>query len=118
MRAILATLILAFPAHAETAYTWGVLEGYQSSITLQPTTAPGAVAQVTFRNKTVHSDELVTFTLDLDGLAVEVTALVGRGLTPDRMEVTPPPGFIAVPPELDVSEDTDGTILIYEYVGF
>ena len=27
---------------------------------------------------------------DLDGLAVTVDALVGRGLTPDRMTVTPP----------------------------
>jgi hypothetical protein len=73
---------------------------------------------VVFINKTVHSDEMVSFVLDLDGLAVTVDALVGRGLTPDRMTVHPPDGFIAVPPELDVAEDQDGVILILPFLGY
>lgn len=118
MRHAVLTLLLALPASAETSHTWGMLEGYTSTIVLQPTDAPGAVAEVMFDNKTVHVDENVTFALTLDGLTVEVYAQVGRGLTPDRMTVEAPPGFIAVPPELDVAEDDVGVILLYRYLGF
>ena len=115
MRHAVLTLLLALPASAETTHGWA---GGYSHITIRPTTAPGAVAEVVFDNKTVHTDENVTFALTLDGLTVEVYAQVGRGLTPDRMTVEAPPGFIAVPPELDVAEDQVGTILLYRYLGF
>jgi hypothetical protein len=91
---------------------------YPSTITIEPTTAPGAVAQVTFVNATVHADETVTFDLTLDGLTVTVEALVGRGLTPDRMTVIPPDGYYAEPSEMDVEEDGVGTIIVYPYLGF
>lgn len=115
MRAILASLALALPASAETQHLWA---GGYSSIVIQPTDAPGAVAQIVFTNRTVHSDKLERFDLTLDGLTVSVEALVGRGLTPDRMTVLVPPGYPADPPELDVAEDSTGRILIYEWVGF
>ena len=118
MKVAAALFAAALPAHADNVHTWGYFPEYASTITLQPTDAPGAVAEVVFVNKTVHSDEMVSFVLDLDGLAVTVDALVGRGLTPDRFTVHPPDGFIAVPPELDVAEDQDGVILVYPYVGF
>lgn len=107
---------LALPAQAGDTRTWGT-PFYQSTITLRPTEAPGAVAEVTFDNKTVHTDQDVTFTLDMDGLSVEVFAQVGRGLTPDRITVFPPDGFIAVPQEIDVPEDDVGRVLIYEWAG-
>jgi hypothetical protein len=112
-----AALIFALPAGAETQHMWGS-RFYPSTITLEPTTAPGAVAQVTFVNATVHADETVTFDLTLDGLTVTVEALVGRGLTPDRMTVIPPDGYYAEPPEMDVEEDGVGTIIVYPYLGF
>ena len=117
MRGILATLTLlcALPAGAETQHMWA---GGYSSIAIQPTDAPGAVAEIVFDNRTVHSDTLERFDLTLDGLTVTVEALVGRGLTPDRMTVLVPPGYLADPPELDVAEDSTGRILIYEWVGF
>lgn len=118
MRHAVLTLLLAMPASAETTHGWGMLEGYTSTIVLQPTDAPGAVAQVTFDNKTVHVDENVTFALTLDGLTVEVYAQVGRGLTPDRMTVEAPDGYIAIPASLDVAEDDIGVILLYRYLGF
>jgi hypothetical protein len=117
MRSILLTLLCAVPAGAETQHMWGS-RLYPSTITLEPTTAPGAVAQVTFVNATVHADETVTFDLTLDGLTVTVDALVGRGLTPDRMTVTPPTGFIAVPPEVDVEEGGVGVVLILPWLGY
>lgn len=117
MRWLVAAALLALPAAADTTHTWGS-PLYSSTIAIQPTEAPGAVAEVVFDNKTVHVDEDVVFALTLDGLTVEVYAQVGRGLTPDRMTITPPDGFIAVPSELDVAEDQVGTILLYRYLGF
>jgi hypothetical protein len=117
MRGILATLTLlcALPAGAETQHMWA---GGYSSIAIQPTDAPGAVAEIVFDNRTVHSDTLERFDLTLDGLTVTVEALVGRGLTPDRMSVTVPDGYIAVPPDLDVAEDEVGVILVLPFLGF
>ncbi len=117
MRAIIASLILALPASAQDTHTWGS-SFYPSTIVLEPTTAPGAVAQVSFDNKTVHRDERVTFDLTLGDLTVTVEALVGRGLTPDTFTVTPPPGYFAVPESLDVNEDDTGTILIIPFLGY
>ena len=117
MRAIIASLILSLPAAAQDTHTWGS-PFYPSTITLEPTTVQGAVAQVVFDNKTVHRDEEVTFPLTMGDMTVTVTALVGRGLTPDRMSVEPPVGYIAEPPEIDVAEDEVGRIVIREYLGF
>ena len=116
--AVIAALLWGSPLRAETAHIWGFLPDYQSKISLEPTTAPGAVAQVVFDNKTVHSDEQVTFNLTLDGLTVSVEALVGRGLTPDTFEVIPPEGFYAVPNVLDVAEDQIGVILVLPFLGY
>ena len=118
MRYAVLTLLLALPASAETTHGWGMLEGYTSTIVLQPTQAPGAVAEVVFDNKTVHVDEDVVFALTLDGLTVEVYAQVGRGLTPDRMTVEAPEGYLAIPASLDVAEDDIGVILIVPFLGF
>lgn len=102
MRGLVAAAFLALPASAETTHGWA---GGYSHITIRPTTAPGAVAEVIFANRTVHSDDDLTFSLTLDGLTVEVYAQVGRGLTPDRMTVEAPDGYIAIPASLDVAED-------------
>lgn len=107
---------LVTPVLAETVHSWGPA-GYSSTITLQPTTAPEAVAELVFDNKAVHNDEAVTFVLELDGLEVTVDALVGRGLTPDRMTVSVPVGYIAVPPEIDVPEDEVGRVLVIPWTG-
>lgn len=114
--ALLFSVALAVPCAAQDRHSWGGAF-YQSTITLQPTDAPGAVAEVVFDNRTVHVDEFATFDLTLDGLTVTVEALVGRGLTPDRMTVIPPPGYIADPPEIDVPEEQIGRVLIREWLG-
>ena len=115
MRGLVAAAFLAMPASAETTHGWA---GGYSHITIRPTTAPGAVAEVIFANRTVHSDDDLTFSLTLDGLTVDVHALVGRGLTPDRITVEAPEGYLAIPASLDVAEEKDGVILLYRYLGF
>ena len=115
--AIIAALFWASPLRAETVHSWGS-QHHGSTSSLEPTTAPGAVAQVTFDNRTVHADERVTFDLTLNGMTVTVEALVGRGLTPDRMTVIAPEGFYADPPEIDVPEDEIGVVLILPFLGY
>lgn len=117
MRHALLTLILALPASAQDTHTWGSAF-YPSTIVLEPTTAPGAVAQVSFDNRTVHRDERVTFNLTMGELTVTVEALVGRGLAPDTFTVTPPDGYLAVPESMDVAEDDVGVILVVPFLGY
>jgi hypothetical protein len=109
--------MLAMPVNAETTHTWGS-PFYASTITILPTDKPGAVAEVVFDNRTVHPDEKSRFDLTLGDLTVTVIALVGRGLTPDRMTIIPPDGYFADPPEIDVAEDAVGRVVLYPYLGF
>lgn len=60
---------------------------------------------------------LATLALALPAAAQD-THTWGRGLTPDRVSVVVPPGYIADPPEIDVPEDEMGRIVIREYLGF
>ena len=57
MRPILASLLIALPAHAGDTYAWGILEGYQSTITLQPSEAPADVSAVVEEVSGRHTGE-------------------------------------------------------------
>jgi len=114
---VLLLFLSAVSVKADTSYAWTWWDGTVSAITLQATDAPGAVAEVVFDNRTVHQDEDVRFPLVLDGLAIKVIAIVGRGVTPDRIEVIPPDGYLADPAVLDVPENEVGRVLIFEWVG-
>ena len=81
-------------------------------VTIQPTTRPGVEAEVFFANENIHPLAAEEFTLTLDGLTVSVRVDRGLGMLPDTMTVTPPPGYIAWPPEIVVPEGGAGTILI------
>lgn len=111
----IALIIWAFPVYSQDAYVWrDARTGMSSTITLQPTEVPGAVAEVEFVNAAIHArDEDLTIPLTGVGLTVSVTAKVGRGATPDRIEVDVPPGYFAVPVWIDVIEGGTGVIVIY-----
>lgn len=88
-----------------------------SHISIQATNYPGARAEVVFHNLNVHSVLAEEFTLTLGDITVGV--LFERDITysaDDRFTVTPPAGFIAVPPALVVPENGTGIILIYEEI--
>ena len=111
MRMIALLLLLSSPAVAQDTYTWDD----RTRATLQPSNIVGAEAEVVFLNTELHSLESETFELTLDGLTVTVTITPDRAYgQPDLMTVEPPPGFIAIPPELIVPEDGVGRIVIYE----
>jgi len=59
-----------------------------------------------------HQRGSETFTVDLDGLPVEVEFRMNTHGADDTLIVTPPAGYVAYPPEVTVPEGGAGTILI------
>ena len=106
--------LLASPAIAQDTVFWG---GTSSHIRLQTTDSPGAVAEVEFHNGEVHSDSNEAHNRSLGGLTVQADMILGHGLLPDRMTITPPDGLIAVPPSVDVPEGETRVIYLYSADG-
>lgn len=71
-----------------------------------------AVAEVVFKNDFAHNTGIEFHTLTIPGLSVTLEMRVGNGDVPDEMFVTPPEGFIAVPPAVVVPEKETGRVLI------
>jgi len=72
-------------------------------------------ADVNFSNIIVPSGAAEDITFEnIQGLPVKVLIKYGAGDNPDIMAVIPPAGFVAVPQELSVEEDTIGVIEIHE----
>lgn len=97
-------------ALAEQTYRWTE----QNYVTIQPSHRPGVEAEVHFVNDITHQRGSETFTVDLDGLTVEVEFRMNTNGADDTMTVTPPAGFIAYPPEVTVPEGGAGVVLILE----
>jgi len=96
-------------AFAGDVHMWGPTAFVQ----IEPTALPGAVAVVTFRNDTLHTQFVEVFELALDGLTVTVRIDAQLSLDPETMTVTPPDGYVAVPESVVVPEDGAGQIVIY-----
>ncbi len=107
-----AIFCIAFSAAiAGDTYRWN----HETHVTLQPTSQPGAVAEVVFANQNIHTMLAEEIELTMDGLTVRV--LFERDVdyeASDRFTVTPPPGFIAIPDSLIVPENGAGVIHLYE----
>lgn len=81
-----------------------------SEVVIRPTREPGAVAEIHFRNTWGDTYRRVTHDIELQGHNIQV--LLG-GPMPDTIWVTPPEGYIAVPPEATTPDGTSTVILIY-----
>ena len=81
-------------------------------VRIQPTSQPGAVAEVVFLNDTFHTQFVEVFPLTLDGLTVSVRIDAQLSMEPETMTVTPPPGFIAWPESVTVEENGAGVVFI------
>ena len=109
--ALTALALSALPGAAETVHSWGVSPS--SSATLAPGTGI-VVAMVLCVNRLTNGhDSLLVFSLDLHGFTVEVTVDHGDHTYPDIFAVTPPEGYIAVPPSVSVEEGETAVILIF-----
>ena len=77
-----------------------------------------AGAEVLFHNEMAQSSTVIPMQLESDGLIVDVLIVNGMGEEPDTMVVTPPTGWIAVPPSIEVEEGQTGTVtLLQELMG-
>ena len=100
-----------FSAAVAETYAWN----HETHVTIQPTAQPGAVAEVVFLNPEVHGQFAYAFPLTLDGITVSVAMEINaQGGAADRMTVTPPEGYIAVPDSVLVPENGAGVIYVYE----
>ena len=99
-------------ANAAPVHTWG-----GSSATLSPgPDIPLAYVDCVNRLTSDH-DPVLRFTLDLGGFEVGVIVVHGSGNIPDTYTITPPEGFIAVPPVIEVQEGATGRIAIFSADG-
>lgn len=98
-----------------------VLNLSETTITIQPTVEPGAIAEVVFDNELVNGPfHEGSKTIDLGDLSVVVTFdWEADPLGADAITVTPPDGIICKPASctLIVNEGDVGTLYLYEWVG-
>ena len=93
-----------------------------TSIILQPSDVPGAIAEVVMNNVSLNGpDDNGDYALAIDGLAVSVAFVwdAGEG-GQDQITVTPPDGVLCQPSTcvLQLDEGADGRVILFEFVGF
>jgi hypothetical protein len=70
-----------------------------------------AAAEVTYYNVDPPASTSGTCTVDLDGLSVSVTLRTTYG-SAEHVTITPPPEFLAIPPEAEVMDGDTLHVLI------
>lgn len=91
-----------------------------TTVTLQDTNQPGAIAEVEFRNENVNGPvDNSSFDLFHNGLSVTITFTWNANGRMDRITVAAPPGYVADPVDLDVPEGSTGRVYIrvFEFQG-
>lgn len=113
-----ALAILAAPAIAQDTVTIGPAGYRPTTVTMQDSAHPGAVAEIVFENRPTNGPHNNgKYSLSHGGIDVSIRFewdMLGRD---DGIEVTVPPGFLAVPPILAVPEGGVGTVLIFSDEG-
>lgn len=95
-------------ARGETSRDWG-----GSSATLKHGEGDAIALVECVSRLTARGASVLTFDLSLNGLIVTVMVDQGNGDVPDTYHVTPPSGYVAVPPSVSVEENDSATILIF-----
>ena len=111
MKLFAALALIALPASADTIRLMG------TTVTLQDTLQPGAVAEIHYHNHDsngpTHEGE---YPLSHAGLTAQFSfdwnAAPGGA---DQINVTVPEGYVAVPPSLTLPENREGVIYIYTF---
>jgi hypothetical protein len=107
-RLAFALAILAVPASAETVRI------ATSTVTLQPSDEPGAVAEIIFVNKPSNGPfNNGNYYLSMDGIDVTVEFEWNAMGGSDALHITVPDGLVVIPPFLAVPEGSTGRALIY-----
>jgi len=106
----------AMPADAADRRVWH--GAAPSSIVIGPPTVEGVTATVTFKNTTVHNGD-EAFALDWQGIEIDVIFdWQADGTNAERIVVTPPDGYIALPDSITVPEGATDEIQIVKFEGF
>lgn len=107
--------ILAGPAIAQSR--WYTSE--HSSTTIEAIDDDDCVAEITIRNRQTDYMPGLDGAVEVDGLVVLTRYWLNVDvLGAERYEFIPPEGFIAVPQEITVNDDQEGTVLICHWLGF
>jgi hypothetical protein len=108
------------PAHADSERVWLDLQGGPegaSYVRIHEPTVPHAVATVTFMNRMVHNGTDV-FEITYGDITVSVFLEFNVDeMGAERINVTAPPGYAAVPHSITVNEYAQGVVQIVEYLG-
>lgn len=111
-RLTIAALAVATPLQADSLRVWAM--GVSSAIAqLHAPEKPGAVATLTFQNENAHTaDE--TFDLEWNGIKITATMTLNvDAIAADKLTVTPPDGFFAIPQKIVVPDGDTQKIHIY-----
>ena len=111
-RALLILALTAAPAMADT-----ITLSDDTTITLRPSTEPGALAEVHFDNRNVNGPtDSGEYSLTMDGLALLFRFDWNADGNDDAITVQPPEGVTCKPTScvLSLPEDTEGTIWLYD----
>jgi hypothetical protein len=114
MRWLVAAALLASPAGAQDSAFWQT-----TGCLLVPVDGEAWVAELRcqkFLTNMTPAD--VSAELQIDGLTVQLSVAQTFGRTPDSFTVTPPDGFVAMPPVLVLDEETHGVVQIIPWLGF
>lgn len=116
MRLAIIACLFATSAYAQQATEFGREYTYheESSIVLQSTNEPGAVAELIFNNEINNVDGDLVPSLTFEGITVGITFVMNiGGSADDAISVSVSPGYYAEPETISVMENSSGTILIY-----
>jgi hypothetical protein len=111
-RALLLSLALAAPAAAQDAAFWG-----GTGCKMVQVAGLAHVAEVRCRNVETTGAAFNEGAMLAGDLVAHVAILHGPGDVPDQFIITPPEGFVAVPPVLVLDEWTEGVAVILPWVG-
>lgn len=113
MRHAVLTLLLALPAQAQDAAYWG-----GTGCVLVPVEGQAHIAEARCINLLTGYQPWTEADITAGGLTVHLSVLHGPDRVPDQFVVTPPDGFVAVPPVLVLDEDQTGVVRIIPWLGF
>ena len=116
MKILLAVLLCATPAVADQTHS---LKG--TTITIQGTARPGAVAEIVFSNREVNgADDEYSFGLEFGDVTASITFDWNADGDDDAISVEVNEGYIVTPRRLTVHESQVGTTFVYplQSVGF
>ncbi|MEM1129295.1 MAG: hypothetical protein AAGH83_02120 [Pseudomonadota bacterium] len=98
---------------------WSVQAGavdsiMRSTVEITPTDEPGAVAEIHFHNTGTHMrGDNGRYTVERDGLSVDIEFTWNAVGQSDRIRIFPPDGYVALPPQLIPGEYESGVSLLY-----